>query len=148
VSWTYTGNPASSTLDAVRFEIGDTLSTDPELSDEEITWVITQESNLKYAAAAACDRVAARYARKVEKSVGQLKLSMQQKFDQYLKLASRLRAQGGSAPIPFAGGISVADKRTRQLDLDREQTTFGVDTEEMLPNDSEHTIIPTPGDWQ
>lgn len=147
MTWTYSGNPASSTRDAVRFEIGDTITGDQELSDEEIAYVLTQETNVKYASAACCDRIAAKYARKVEKSVGDLKLSMQQKFDQYMKLAERIRSRAGSAPIPFAGGISLADKQNRELDTDRNQGPFTVDTEEMLPNDSTVVINPTPGDF-
>lgn len=131
MTWTYSQNPAGSELDAVRFEIGDTTQADQELQDEEIEYVILQEDNLKYAAAAACDRIAAKYARKVQKSVGSLQISMQQKFEQYSKLASRIRARAGSAPIPFAGGISLADKQTRELDTDRNIGTFDVDLHEL-----------------
>ena len=40
MTWTYTGNPSSSPKDMYRFIIGDTLSDEPILQDEEILYVI------------------------------------------------------------------------------------------------------------
>lgn len=40
MSFTYSGNPETSTLDAVRFMIGDTNPCDPLLQDEEINYLI------------------------------------------------------------------------------------------------------------
>lgn len=42
MSFTYSGNPDSSTLDAMRFMIGDTNPCDPLLQDEEINYLIGQ----------------------------------------------------------------------------------------------------------
>jgi hypothetical protein len=41
MSWSYSGNPANSTLDKCRFLIGDTDSTEPLFQDEEIQSLIT-----------------------------------------------------------------------------------------------------------
>jgi hypothetical protein len=147
LTWSYSENPSTSTLDAVRFEIGDTNSADPQLQDEEIEFVILQEANLKYAAAACCDRLAANYARQGDKNVGKLRLRLEQRFQQYLQLAVRLRSQAGSSPIPFAGGISVADKRARELNTDRNTGVFSVNTEDSQPNPPV-VVEPAPGQWQ
>ena len=45
MSFTYSGNPETSTLDAVRFMIGDTNPCDPLLQDEEINYLIGQHAN-------------------------------------------------------------------------------------------------------
>lgn len=42
MSFTYSGNPSSSLLDAARFAIGDTSESDPLLQDEEILYIIEQ----------------------------------------------------------------------------------------------------------
>lgn len=45
MSFTYSGNPETSTLDAVRFMIGDTNPCDPLLQDEEINYLIGRHAN-------------------------------------------------------------------------------------------------------
>jgi hypothetical protein len=40
MAWTYSGDPNSSDKDKYRFLIGDTISTDPILADEEITFIL------------------------------------------------------------------------------------------------------------
>ena len=63
MAWNYTGNPASSNMDAVRFLIHDTDPGDQKLQDEEINWLLTEEGqNVYRAAAMACMRLAAIYA--------------------------------------------------------------------------------------
>lgn len=42
MSWTYSGNPTSSTLDTARFIIGDTNSVEPVMQDEEIQFIIAE----------------------------------------------------------------------------------------------------------
>ena len=36
MTWTYSGDPADNDLDELRFKIGDTDPSDPELQDEEL----------------------------------------------------------------------------------------------------------------
>jgi len=130
LTWSYTGDPNGSELDQVRFEIGDTDSTDQLLQDEEIGFVVLQESNLKYSAAECCVRIAAKFARQAQKSVGPLSISANQKYDQYIRLGAVLRAQGGTPPMPFAGGISVSDVNTRRADTDANLGSFRTDLQE------------------
>lgn len=42
MSWSYSGNPASSKLDECRFLLGDTNEDAPIMQDEEIQYIITQ----------------------------------------------------------------------------------------------------------
>lgn len=52
MSWSYSGNPMDSQLDACRFLIGDTNENAPIMQDEEIDYIISQaggnENKLKY----------------------------------------------------------------------------------------------------
>jgi hypothetical protein len=78
MTWTYSGNPASSTLDQVRFLSGDTDSTNPLLSNEEFNFLISQWSpNTYWAAAFGCEAIAGKYQAQsdVSRSVGDLSLT-------------------------------------------------------------------------
>jgi hypothetical protein len=110
MSWTYSFDPTASTKDAIRFLVGDTVSTDPLVSDEEIAFSIAQEGSTYYAAAAVCKAIAGKFARSVQKSDGTLSIMSQQRYEQYLKLADTLRARGRlDIQAPFVGGIDQAE---------------------------------------
>lgn len=120
MTWTYSGDPSASSLDEVRFLIGDTDSTDPLISNEEIAYALAQEANALLAAARICRAISATYARKADKSVGDLHISFKQSYDNYLALASELESRGNmSSAMPYAGGISVSDKNSVDADTDR-----------------------------
>ncbi len=105
MAWTYSGNPASSLRDRVRFLIGDTDSTNQLLQDAEIDWLLSQWNNDAYVAATqACNSLATRFAAKSDysKSVGDLSISTQygQQADRYRALAAALAAQAATASPP------------------------------------------------
>ena len=76
MTFTYVG-PATSDRDKVRFLIQDTDSTNPQMTDEEIAWLITEWADVYDAAANAAEVLASSYAHKADynKSVGDLSLS-------------------------------------------------------------------------
>ena len=53
MTWTYGNDPTNSSRDAVRYLVGDTDSNLAFVTDEEIAWALSQNSNNAYAAAAA-----------------------------------------------------------------------------------------------
>jgi hypothetical protein len=125
MSWQYSVDPATSNNDAVRFLTGQTSSGDDVLLyDEEIAYSLTQTgSNVQYAAAMCCESMAAQYIRKMQQlGVGSYKEvwgdRVQSLRDQAKTLRQRALLEGVS---PFAGGVSKADKRTREDDDDRVQ---------------------------
>lgn len=126
MSWNYSGNPASSNLDAVRFLIGDVDTTDQQLANEEINYLLAQAGNNVYKAAAnGALSIASKYARLVDKSVGDLSLSYSQRKDAYEAMAARLTKQASSrSAVPYAGGISVSDKEIDKTDADAVQPAF------------------------
>lgn len=125
MSWTYSGDPSISDLDAVRFLVGDTDSSDPQISNEEITFLLAQEGNTYKAAAGAAKSIMAKYARLADKSVGDLSISYSQRQAAYEKLAESLTTSASMrSAVPLAGGISVADKLVQEQDPDRVKPVF------------------------
>lgn len=118
-------SPKDSDKDAVRFRIGDTDSNDPLLQDEEIEYLLENEGGAKRAAAVAALTISAKYSRLADEAVGQVKVSYSQKSKQYSSLADKLSDAADSAlAMPYAGGISISDKTTREDDTDRVSPFF------------------------
>lgn len=127
MAWTY--QDPSIPRDAVRLEIGDTDSTDPQLSDEEITWLLSQNaSNIYQAAMEACTILAARYARRANKTVGDLSIQAASISKQYTELRATIResALRHSVPVPYAAGIRQSDADEDRDDDDMVRPQFGV----------------------
>jgi hypothetical protein len=123
MSWTYNSTLATD-LDRVRFLVGDTDTDDKQLQDGEINYVVGFFGSVYGAAAAICEALAAKYARKCDKSVGDLSLSMSQKSTAYRAMAASLRSQGSVLCTPTAGGISIASKDSESADTDRMTPVF------------------------
>jgi hypothetical protein len=129
MTWSY-NTSLSATRDQVRFYAGDTDSAAAiTLSDEEILGVIAMAGGARSAAALVCEHLAQRYA-----TVGQtLRDDIGQEVDYgtraqfYADRAKTLRAMVGLTAIPFAGGISTAQKETQEADSDRVEPAFTVD---------------------
>ena len=131
--WSYGGQPDQSPVDALRLLIGDTDTTDPLLQDEEIGAFLTtygiNPATLPtppyFAAAAACEAVAAKFARGADKTVGRLGIKSSQSAIAYERRAVLLRKRGLIEGVsPYAGGISVAQKQAEVADGDRVRPAF------------------------
>lgn len=132
MTWEYSGDPTTSAKDEVRFLIGDTDEADQLVQDEEIDYLVTTFGDATLSAAYACQALSAKYARKVDKFVGDLRIYMSQKAANFQAQADRLfTAAGGSATpvpavLPYAGGLSVAEKIEHDMDNDLIQSNFYV----------------------
>ena len=137
MSWSYSGNPSASDLDAVRFAIGDTVSTDPLLTNEEIGFLLAPDSStVASASVQAARNLAARFARDVDRQVGNLRISASQRAASFRALALQLEADRVAAlgrGVPYAGGISAADKERRYNDDDRVHGSFFRSSEDWRP---------------
>jgi hypothetical protein len=152
--WTYapylltsaTGTTAA--MQKVRVLIGDTDDEDQQLDDEVLYYILGAQSTLTYAAAAAADILASKYARKTNVTIGETRVTNERIYYHYNDLADRLRASGpgdipggdGSNTIQasmYVGGSSVAAKEAFDSDTDNSPTSFrlgqddfdGVDTD-------------------
>lgn len=124
MSWTYSGDPSQSPKDAVRFIIGDTIESDPILQDEEINYILSQNANIDDAAYNACVGIVAKFSRLINQSVGEVKLEYSQRVKHYQQLADKLEQSANIVAIPYAGGISTADKQEMQSDNSIVQPAF------------------------
>jgi hypothetical protein len=144
MAWTYSGDPTASVRDRVRFLIGDTDSSAPEMTDAEIDAMIEAAGNEPYAAAVSCAyALAAKYARKVDKSIGDLSISWGKVAQGYRELVQQLRVQAAGAAgvlAPYAGGLSKSDKEGDQEDSDMVQPNFRIDLHDTLPDTHESSL--------
>jgi hypothetical protein len=110
--------------DQVRFLVQDTKTTRQLVLDEEIDWVQTQEQNVYFMAAAICDSIVIRLGGMKQKRVGDLDITYDLNF--YKGLAVSLRSRGSFHQVPYAGGISIADKLAQEANSDavRPRTTI------------------------
>jgi len=130
MTWTYTGDPAISDRDEVRFLVGDTDADDTQVQDEEIAYAISVEGSTLRAAVRVARAIAAHFARNVEKQVGDLKIKAGDRYKNYLEIVKALEQEAaGSIPgaAPFAGGISKTTKQTQDDDSDRVDPYFSRD---------------------
>lgn len=125
MAWSYSGNPGSNDKDQVRFLVQDTVSTDQLLSDNEIRFLLTLEGGPLKAAAKAAETIAAKFARKCDEAVGQVKISFSQKSKQYFELADKLkRSSSIKQAIPFSGALDISQKEIQRDDSNRVDPIF------------------------
>jgi hypothetical protein len=123
--WTYSGDPSNSDRDAVRLAISDTDESSPLLFDSEIDYTLTQFANPLLAAAQLARTLAGKFAQKVNKSVGDLRISYSDIAKNYRALADDLQEQGEATGVQiYAGGTSKADMRAVASNSDRPHDPF------------------------
>ena len=118
----------------MRFWIGDTTETTPQLSDEEIAYLLSlTDGAVLPAAILGCLQLANRYSSQVDFAVEtELRVSLSQRADAYARRAQELREEvdrqttSGLAPLPYAGGISRSDMQRQEQDSDRVPPGFVV----------------------
>lgn len=125
MTWTYSGDPNASSIDAVRYIIGDTDETDQLLSDEEIQYSIDVNGMTRHAASEACRAIAAKFARLMNRSIGGLSADFGVKYEHYIQLADNILSKEEMVPVgPFISGYSRSAKEAVETDSDRE-SIFG-----------------------
>lgn len=135
MGWSYT-DPGASDKDAVRFEIQDTDPSAALLQDGEITYALTVEAGtdtprsqqgIFAAAARCCEALSRRFAMQADTVVGSLQTDYSAMAKNYADRAQELRVKASSAHMPYAGGLSLAEKEAAREDPDRVQPFFGRD---------------------
>lgn len=112
--WSYTGDPSARVIDEVRFLSGDTDSENPQATDSEILYLLTEWNDDPYiAAAAVCESAASKSSAKADqsKSVGDLSISTQYgaQASAFASRARSLREQAArrNPPKPTASSSSL-----------------------------------------
>lgn len=116
MSFTYSGNPDTSTLDAVRFEVGDTTEKTQLLQDEEILYALKKEGTVLKAAARCAEVLGAKFAR--EETVRSATFSSNKGMvsEHYKDLAKKLRARSIRPGNFVCPSMTKDSKRQNQLD--------------------------------
>lgn len=125
MAWSYSGDPSTSPKDGVRFLVGDTIQTDPQLQDSEILFLVSNYTNIWKSAAYAARSIASKYARQISKGVGDLRLEYQQRQTAYTEMyRDYLKQATARTSMPFAGGISKADAQVDWQNPDLKKFVF------------------------
>jgi len=127
MTWSYSGNPASSDKDTVRFLVGDTKTDDPLVTDEEIDWAITEEINKYCAAALIAESISAYFATQADLvKIGPIWEQYTKRSENYAKKAKDLRNKSSNKNTfaVYAGGIDIADKINHYNDTTLIQPEF------------------------
>lgn len=127
MSWSYSGNPAASNLDEVRWWIGDTDTNDQQLADAEINFAISATGDNKRAAAWCARGLKAKYSREVNIRTGadgEFRADLSNLAKAYGDLADFLESAAAAYAAPWSGAISIDDKSDQEEDSDRVQPFF------------------------
>ena len=145
--WTYSGHPADSLLDRVRFIAGDTDEEDQLASDAEVEWVITEVGGSPYQIGHHLLLIcAAKFSRLADMSSGDLSVSLSQKaagLREQAKSVMTLQRRHGGVPRPRAGGLSYSEKQTDEDNEDLILSRFWRDmfrAEDTVAGDEEYRI--------
>lgn len=123
MTWSYSGDPSTSTRNYVRFLISDTDTNDQLFSDEELNYVISEWDNNAYSAARECAEILiARYSREADsssKSVGDISVSesYSSKIQHYKELANSImmRQMRKTPPKPWANAQALQSTADREV---------------------------------
>lgn len=122
----YGGNPATSQADQLRLWIGDTDAATPLLTDGEVDFFLQIGGNPLAGAISACKALIARYSHLCDEEVDKVDVKWSQLVANLKNLLPTLEAELNSklSEPMWAGGISIADKATREADSDRVPPSF------------------------
>ena len=133
MAFTYSGNPASSDRDAVRFLISDTDAADVLLQDAELDWVISIAGSVYQAAHDAAYAIASQFARLADstsKSVGDVSLSesYSARSQRYFDLAEKFveLAERREPPTPWADAQSLKSTADRNISTHNTDYWLGI----------------------
>lgn len=106
MAWTYSGDPANSPRDEIRFLVGDTKETPQSLTDDEIAYLLSKNDGaIRRAAADAAEAMGAGYVELsvTSKKMGDLSLSYayETTYKRYYDLASKIRSGSGLSGMPI-----------------------------------------------
>jgi hypothetical protein len=127
MAWTYSVSQLAATpLYQVRYLVGDTKITDQQVQDEEIAFALLQRPSIYAAAAMVCRSLSAQLSREADTVDKDLRTTLSARATAYARRATeyetKASVRGGS--MPYAGGISIADKIMNEQDPDRVQPQF------------------------
>lgn len=145
MTWSYDLTQLSSNpLYALRWLIGDTVTKDQQIQDEELLFAMTQRSSIYGAAADACRSLAARLSREADSTQGSLHTLYSARARNYRAMAGgfEVQAMARSAGLPYSGQTSKADYDQMRTNPDRIGPQFSIGLDDaflpVAPVNQEH----------
>lgn len=121
MSFSYSGDPTASDIDAVRFEIGDTNEKTQLIQNEEIAYSIKKEGTVLKGAARCAEALAARFARDATTRTSVYSSQQGEIQKHFEMLAKKLRARAitrGNFRFPaMSRETKQANRENRDLNL-------------------------------
>lgn len=131
MAFTYSGDPASSDRDLVRFLIGDVTSTSALYQDAEIDAIIATAASPHWAAVSLVDTAIARFAYKADRSIDGLSVryssvvsSLKTLREALVRQAETATSGGRPGAAIYIGGLSEAERDTDELNTALSQPAF------------------------
>lgn len=100
MSFSYTGNPKDSTVNEIRFIVGDTNKANYLLEDEEIQYMIDKYTDVNQAIYEILQNMLNKVASEVSEKLGPQEVKNNEKFMNYKELANFYRKQINSSLSP------------------------------------------------
>lgn len=116
MAFTYSGNPANSKLDEIRFLLQDTDEADALLSDQEINFLIKKYSSVPRLITEACKILLAKFSRYIDETNGKVSFKYSQLTENYRQLLKEYEAKLCEAPSIYIGGVYAKDYQENQHD--------------------------------
>lgn len=128
MTWTYSGSPGDSDLDAVRFLIQDTIEASAEMQDEEIDYLLDLAGSTGEAALMAARTLHAKYAKLVDREVGDLRIWYSQRARAWLQTIRSLESTLSTlSPVTvYMGGQDRSEQETDEANESLVQPRFRV----------------------
>ena len=129
MAWNYSGDPADSSRDAVRWYVGDTDTNDQLVLDEEINYILGLQTDVVLAAADVCEAISAKFSRQADTTNLSISIRASQRSVAYMSLAKDLRLRAALICQPFFGGqtLSGKDSLNQSTDAVLPSFTLGLD---------------------
>jgi hypothetical protein len=123
---------ATWTLPRIRALIGDTMTKDQQMQDEELAFFMSQKTSIYGAAALACRSLAAQMSRQADSTQGNLHTLYSNRARAYAAAAARFEIDEvtRSAGMPYSGQTSRTDYDNRDQDEDRMGPEFEIGGDE------------------
>lgn len=139
MAFSYSGDPASSPRDYVRFLIADVNASAPLFQDAEVDAVLATASTPDWAAIDLIDAAIARYSFTPDRVIDGLSVKWGVVVDSLVKLRDRLSARAAANSLSgagafYAGGLSQVETQQDREDTDLRRPKFERDQFENLRN--------------
>lgn len=106
MTWSYSTDMADP-INYIRFKIGDTNASDPQLLDEEIALEIQDNPNKLVAASQCALAIAAKVARLYDKTIGPMSTKDSAVYDKYISLSQALlKSAKGKSSLPIGANLN------------------------------------------